>query len=134
MTMTQSRGRTSLPTPAELRRQIAHARVELGRIVDMLAAKADAAERPHGRTAAVTAQAARVAGRVRDTAVHVGRLVEDKTPTPVRAHLASARGAAGRSGTTARTRRTAWTGVAGAVAFALLARRSRRARRARLQK
>ncbi len=103
-------------------------------MVGALASKADAAG-THERAVAVKEQVGRFAGRIRDTAAHVGRLVEDKTPAPVRAGLVSARGQAGQAAARGRTRRTAWIGAAGVLtAAALLVRRTRRARRARGQR
>ncbi|MFF3673045.1 hypothetical protein ACFYYS_03545 [Streptomyces sp. NPDC002120] len=75
-------------------------------------------------------QAARAAGRLRNTAVHVGHLVEARTPDPL---LASARAGAGRAAAVARANRTALTTVAGVLAAAVLARTARRALRARRQ-
>ncbi|MFB7179778.1 hypothetical protein ACFCYI_19000 [Streptomyces sp. NPDC056257] len=75
-------------------------------------------------------QAARAAGRLRNTAVRVGHLVEARTPDPL---LASARAGAGRAAAVARANRTALTTVAGVLAAAVLARTARRARRARRQ-
>ncbi|MFD4240266.1 hypothetical protein ACFWP3_01385 [Streptomyces sp. NPDC058525] len=51
MTMTQSHRSKSLRTPTELRRQAAHAREELGRMVGALASK-ERAVRATGRAAA----------------------------------------------------------------------------------
>ncbi|MEU9161929.1 hypothetical protein AB0D29_16865 [Streptomyces sp. NPDC048424] len=76
-------------------------------------------------------QAARAAGRLRDTAVHVGHLVEARTPEPV---LATARAGAGRAVTMARTNRTALTAAAGLLAAAVLTRKARRVRRTRRQR
>ncbi|MFF4427710.1 hypothetical protein ACFYZ4_00905 [Streptomyces sp. NPDC001513] len=76
-------------------------------------------------------QAARAAGRLRDTAVHVGHLVEARTSDPL---LVSARAGAGRAVTVARANRTALTTVAGVLAAAVLARKARRVRRARRQR
>ncbi|MFJ1567838.1 hypothetical protein ACIOG8_27085 [Streptomyces erythrochromogenes] len=96
---------------------------------------------------------ARATGRLRDTAVHVGRLVEDKTPDPVLAgafrtatrlrdaaaragrltghgNLDSVRAKAGRAATLARANRTALATAAGVLTAAVIARRARRARRA----
>ncbi|MDX6763016.1 hypothetical protein SIN09_27315, partial [Streptomyces sp. F8] len=90
-------------------------------------------------------QVARATDRLRDTAVHVGRLVEDKTPDPVLAgalrtatrvrdtaaragrlaghrDLDSVRANAGRAATVARTHRTALATAAGVLAAAALAR------------
>ncbi|MFJ9550579.1 hypothetical protein [Streptomyces erythrochromogenes] len=97
---------------------------------------------------------ARATGRLRDTAVHVGRLVEDRTPDPVLAgafrtatrvrdtaaragrltghgSLDSLRVKAGRAATLARSHRTALATAAGVLTAAVIARRSRRARRAK---
>ncbi|MFJ6782909.1 hypothetical protein [Streptomyces yangpuensis] len=113
---------------------------------------------PHANDKSVPAPAllrghvTRATGRLRDTAVHVGRLVEDKTPDPVLAgalrtatrvrdtaaragRLAghrsfdSVRAGAGRAATLARANRTALTTAAGVLTAAVLARRARRARR-----
>ncbi|MFE2325410.1 hypothetical protein ACFXD5_16065 [Streptomyces sp. NPDC059385] len=91
----------------------------------------------------------RATGRLRETAVHLGRLMEDKTPDPVRAgalrtatrvrdtaaragrltghhNLASTKARAGRAATLARANRTALATVAGVLTAAVLARRARR--------
>ncbi|MFE2366048.1 hypothetical protein [Streptomyces virginiae] len=121
MTLIPHANDKSVPTPAELRRQVA-----------------------------------RATGRLRDTAVHVGRLVEDKTPNPVLAGAlrtatrvrdtaaragrfaghrkfdsakASAKTGAGRAATLARANRTALATVACVLTAAVVARRARRARR-----
>ncbi|MFF1344331.1 DUF3618 domain-containing protein [Streptomyces sp. NPDC058290] len=112
---TQSHGTKSVPTAQELLRQVAHAREELGGTIEALVSKADVTARGKGATAAVKGQLAQVTGRLRDTAAHVGRLVEGKTPDP---------GAA-------RTNRTALTVAAGVLAGVLVVRRTRRAGRTR---
>ncbi|MER7734868.1 hypothetical protein ABTX80_28640 [Streptomyces erythrochromogenes] len=115
---------------------------------------------PHANDKSVPApkelrrQVARATGRLRDTAAHVGRLVEDKTPDPVRAgafrtatrvrdtaaragrltgrgNLDSARARAGRAAKLARSHRTALATAAGVLTAAVIARRSRRARPAK---
>ncbi|MFE9635775.1 hypothetical protein [Streptomyces sp. NPDC006463] len=105
MTITQSHGIKSVPTPAELGRQVAHAREEFGRTVEALVS----------RTAAVKEQ-------VRETASRAGRLAADMD-------LDSVRGKAGRAVTTARANRTPLIAATGVLAAALLVRRTRRARR-----
>lgn len=140
MAMTGTHGKRSLPTAHELRRQFDHARLELGRTVEALASKE---------------QVEQVAGRLRETAAHAARLVEDKTPDRVRGravraatrvrdtasragrltvdkNLDSMRGTAVRAATTARANRTVLIGAGGVLTAVLLVRRTRRARRARL--
>lgn len=102
-------------------------------------------------------------GRIRDTAAHVARLVEDKTPDPVRdravrtaaqvrdaasragrlaAHKArgSVHGKSARAAITGRSERSPMMAAAGVLAAALLVRRARQAwqarrvRKVRLQK
>lgn len=93
-------------------------------------------------------------GRIRDTAAHVARLVEDKTPDPVRdravrtatqvrdaasragklaAHKShgSGRGKAGWAALTTRSERSPMIAAAGVLAGALVVRRARRAWQAR---
>ncbi|MFE0602403.1 hypothetical protein ACFW2T_13365 [Streptomyces sp. NPDC058892] len=95
---------------------------------------------------------ARATGRLRDTAMHVGRLVEDRTPGPVLAaawrtatrvrdtaarsgrltghpRRGPVRAKAARAASLARSHRTALATAAGVLTVAVLARRSRRARR-----
>ncbi|MFE9927905.1 hypothetical protein [Streptomyces sp. NPDC005533] len=102
-------------------------------------------------------QAARAAGRLRDTAVQVGHLVEARTPDPVlaravrtarRVHgtaaraqrfagdgrFAPVRAGAGRAAAVARANRTVLATMAGVLAAAALAGKAQRARRAGRQK
>lgn len=110
MAITNSHDKKSIPTTRE----------EFARTVEALASK----------SAEAREQVARATGRLRDTAVHVGRLVEEKTPD---VNLDSVRGKAGRAGAKARSNRTALIAAAGVLSAAVLARRSRRTRRAARQ-
>ncbi|MFI6001983.1 DUF3618 domain-containing protein [Streptomyces sp. NPDC051366] len=112
---TESHGTKSVPTAQVLFRQVAHTREALGRTIEALASKADVTARGKDATAAGKGQLAQVTGRLRDTAAHVRRLLEGKTPDP---------GAA-------RTNRTALIAAAGVLAGVLLVRRTRRTRRTR---
>ncbi|MEU7065667.1 DUF3618 domain-containing protein [Streptomyces sp. NPDC046161] len=80
------------PTPEELRDQIEHTRDELGQTIEALAAKADVKAQVKAQAAE---KAAVVREQVRAKAGRAARLVQDKTPGPVRDKAGKAALAAG---------------------------------------
>ncbi|AZQ39304.1 DUF3618 domain-containing protein [Streptomyces cyaneochromogenes] len=97
--MTQDKppaGDEPAPSSQDLREQVEATREELGRTVEVLAAKTDVKARAHEKATEVKQQLAEkthlVTSRLRGKATHAAHLVQDRAAEPVRAKATAATG------------------------------------------